>query len=81
MDGQSLRQLSSFFYRQSSKHEIDFVAFNTFYEIKTGKTSPSEFLWFPKTFPDKHLFIVSSAQFETSFCTGITMEDFLLERY
>lgn len=71
------------YYWQSKQHEIDFIATapaENHYEIKAGKASPSEFLWFPKTFPHAHLTVVSTERFETGFCTGITMEDFLLER-
>jgi predicted AAA+ superfamily ATPase len=68
------------YFWQSKQHEIDFVVTNHFYEIKTGKTSPSECQWFSKLFPKDHLIIISSERFETGFCTSITMEDFLLER-
>jgi len=65
----------------SKNSEIDFV-FNghRFIEVKSGFSSPNEFLWFTKVFPGSHLTVISSQRFETSFCRGITLEDFLREQ-
>jgi predicted AAA+ superfamily ATPase len=58
------------YYWQSKQHELVFVTADSYYEIKVGKASPSEFLWFPKVFPHERLTVVSSERFETRFLPG-----------
>ncbi|MGD9201546.1 MAG: AAA family ATPase [Chitinispirillia bacterium] len=66
---------------QSKNHEIDYVVDSMqFIEVKRGKSSPFDFTWFKTIFPEKKLTIINSERFETSFCDGITLEDFLLEK-
>ena len=67
-------------YWRSSDHEIDFVVNKeSFIEVKRGACSPMEFTWFAKMFPGAHLIVVNANRFDTAFCTGITLQDFLLE--
>lgn len=68
------------YFWHTKQHEIELVVSDRFYEVKVGNTLPSQFQWFPMIFPNDHLMIISPERFETGFCTGITMEDFLLER-
>lgn len=66
---------------QNKQHEIDFVAnTDTLIEVKRGKASPIEFAWFTKQFPGKHLIVICANRFNTKHITGITLEDFLLEK-
>jgi predicted AAA+ superfamily ATPase len=66
------------YYWKSKNHEVDFIYdADMFYEVKAGAASPSEFLWFPKSFPNEKLTVISSRRFKSAFCTGITLEDFL----
>ena len=68
-------------YWQCKDHEIDFVRNRDEYiEVKHGRCSPLEFAWFPKILPGARLTIINTSRFETSFCRGITLEDFLLGR-
>ena len=65
---------------QSKEHEIDFIADGThLIEVKYGKVSPIEFSWFPRVFPAHRLTVINTERFETAFCRGVTLEDFLLE--
>lgn len=67
------------YFWKSEKNEVDFLIDNdVFIEVKLGKVNPSEFSWFPKVFPNKKLLIVCTERFETSFCKGVTLSDFLL---
>jgi predicted AAA+ superfamily ATPase len=76
--GDDFPEVMSFW--QSDNHEIDFVVDGSrFIEVKRGKVSPVEYTWFPRTFPGKHLTIINTDRFETSFCRGVTLEDFLVE--
>lgn len=69
-----------FLHYRSKEHELDFVIDeNTFLEVKHGGASPVEFSWFPRSFPNGHLTVINRNRFETSFCQGILMEDFLLQ--
>jgi predicted AAA+ superfamily ATPase len=62
----------------SKEHEIDFVAgSDSFIEVKTGKTNPLEFAWFPRVFPRGRLTVVSESSYETDRIRGVTMEAFL----
>jgi hypothetical protein len=36
-----------------------------------------EFTWFLKDFPGALLTVINTERFETGFCRGITMQDFL----
>lgn len=64
---------------QSKEHEIDFIIDEKhFVEVKYGRASPMEFLWFQKEYPGCFLTIINTNRFETAFCRGITMKDFLL---
>jgi predicted AAA+ superfamily ATPase len=60
--------------------EIDFVYNDVAYEVKRGAASPQEFLWFRQAFPKSRLVVVCSTPFETNWCRGVTLEDFLLEK-
>ncbi len=66
----------------SREHEIDFVESpSSFVEVKLGRTSPLEFAWFPKTFPNvRRLTVVSESRYETDQIVGVTIGDFLLGR-
>lgn len=76
--GEDFPEIQSFW--KSDKHELDFVTGNNRYiEVKRGRSSPQEFLWFARSFgKDSRLTIINEARFETDFCTGVTLEDFLL---
>ncbi len=66
---------------QGGGHELNFVVKeNHFLEVKRGRCSPTEFTWVPQMLPGTRLTVVNAARFETSFCRGITLEDFLLGR-
>lgn len=63
---------------QSKEHEIDFIINEEhFVEVKYGKASPMEFTWFQHEYPGCFLTIINTSRFETGFCRGITMEEFL----
>lgn len=63
----------------SKEHELDFVlGSDSFIEVKAGKTTPVEFAWFPRTFPNARLTVVSDSSYETARIRGITMDEFLL---
>lgn len=65
---------------KSSEHEIDFIdCENNMYEVKLGKTSPTEFLWFKKTFPNKKLTVISASAYEHDWIIGKTIHQFLME--
>jgi predicted AAA+ superfamily ATPase len=67
---------------QSKEHEVDFVLENgSFIEVKYGAASPLDFVWFPKVFHNKELVVINTKRFQSGFCKGITLEDFLLEKY
>ena len=66
-------------YWQGGSHELDFVLGSAeFLEVKRGRTGPLDFAWFPKTFPDGRLTVVSASRFETDQVVGVTLEDFML---
>jgi len=66
-------------YWQGKAHELDFVLERGgFVEVKRGRTTPIEFSWFPKVFPNRRLTVISQSRFETRRIKGITLEDFLL---
>jgi predicted AAA+ superfamily ATPase len=66
---------------QSHDHEIDFLLpeQSLYIEVKSGQTSPTEFMWFLKSFKKEKLLVIGKNQFETERITGITLEDFLLK--
>lgn len=66
---------------QSKDHEIDFFLpdQSLYLEVKVGQTSPTEFLWFLKSFKKEYLLVISKNRFETERIIGITLEDFLLK--
>jgi predicted AAA+ superfamily ATPase len=61
-----------------NNREVDFLYNNTAYEVKRGAASPDEFLWFRQAFPKAYLVVICSTPFETAWCRGVTLEDFLL---
>lgn len=63
---------------QGKDHELDFVlGMDDFIELKRGRTTPVEFSWFPRSFPQGRLTVVSSSRYETRNVRGVTLEDFL----
>ena len=69
-------------YWKTSSHEIDFVhQRNIFIEVKRGKSSPLEYGWFSNEFRNTRLIVINSQRFETQNIVGITLEDFLLNRF
>lgn len=72
--------LSPLAFWQSDKHEIDFlITEDHWLEVKRGNSSPLEFTWFIKQFPNKKLTVVNTSIFSTDYIHGITLEDFLSE--
>jgi hypothetical protein len=66
-------------YWQGGNHELNFVLGPTeFLEVKRGRTSPLDFAWFPKSFPDGQLIVVGATRFNTDQITGLTLADYLL---
>lgn len=66
-------------YWQGGERELDFVLGPCqFLEVKRGRTGPLDFAWFPKSFPDGRLTVVSASRFETDRIVGVTLEEFLL---
>jgi predicted AAA+ superfamily ATPase len=64
---------------QSPSHEVDFVVEpHQMLEVKRGPTTPLEFGWFPKAFPDAYLTVISHSRYETTRIRGVTLEEFLL---
>ncbi len=73
------------YYWKSDTNEIDLIVNplsknKTFIEVKSGKASISDFIWFPKVFPKSVLTIINQSSFENSFCKGISFIDFLSEK-
>jgi len=62
----------------SGDREIDFFVNDVAYEVKRGSATADEFVWFHRAYPKKHLVVVSSSRFATRWCTGVTLEEFLL---
>ena len=76
--GDEFPELQKFW--NSKSHELDFVVDESdFIEIKRGKVAASDYSWFPQTFPKSRLTLINKDRFETSFCRGITLEDFFSE--
>ncbi|MBI3292727.1 MAG: ATP-binding protein [Elusimicrobia bacterium] len=76
-DGKDLPERLAFW--SSNEHELDYVVQpDLFIEVKKGKTSPLEFSWFPKNFPQSKLWVINTERYETSHLVGLTFEDFLL---
>ena len=66
-------------YWASKEHEVDFVDHaRRLYEVKSGRTGPMDFAWFPRVFPGRRLLVIGTSEFRTSNVVGITMEQFLL---
>jgi predicted AAA+ superfamily ATPase len=66
----------------SDKHELDFVpAPNQFIDVKRGTENPYNYAWFLKNHPKGYLTIINQAIFETERIKGITLENFLLEKF
>jgi predicted AAA+ superfamily ATPase len=65
---------------QSKEHEIDFILpeKNLFLEVKAGKCSPLEFVWFLKIFKKQKLTVVNKNTFEADRIIGMSLESFLL---
>lgn len=70
----------SFYFWQSTQHEIDFVLTENekFIEVKAGKEVETNFVWFLKGFPKSQLTVINQNRFESDRIQGITLEDFLL---
>jgi len=65
---------------QSKEQEIDFVLSNKhLLEVKRGKTSPLEFAWFNKQFPNAKLTVISDNNYKTDKVLYCQLEEFLLE--
>ena len=65
---------------QSKSHGLDFVVDGEQHvQVKRGRASPLEFDWWPRTFPQGHLTVVSDERFDAGRIRGVTLEDFLLE--
>ena len=63
----------------SKEHEIDFVDHGrNLYAVKVGETSPVDFAWFSKVFPQRKLLVVGGSEFRSASIKGITIEQFLL---
>lgn len=61
-------------------HEIDFVdSSRSFYEVKSGSTSPIEFSWFNKSFPGKTLHVVSESEFSAGKVKSTTFAKWLYD--
>ncbi|HXW52617.1 MAG TPA: AAA family ATPase, partial [Myxococcota bacterium] len=70
------------YFWESDKHELDFVlSQNQFIEVKRGAENPYNYAWFLKSHPKGHLTIINQATFETEHIRGITLENFLLEKF
>lgn len=66
---------------QNKTHEIDFVVSpKEFIEVKRGQTTAYEFGWFLRQFPNQYLTIINKNTFNKSQITGLTIEDFLLQK-
>ncbi|HEY8269969.1 MAG TPA: AAA family ATPase [Pseudobdellovibrionaceae bacterium] len=67
------------FFWSNDHHEIDFISPQQWYEVKSGGFSPTEFLWFPKSFPRRTLKVISSVPLEVSpsFMTTESLETLL----
>ena len=65
---------------QGAGREIDFaLGGNVFVEVKHGRTSPTEYAWFPKVFPKGRLVVVGRDTWEAGPVRGTTLERFLLD--
>jgi predicted AAA+ superfamily ATPase len=63
---------------KSDEHELDFLDENSdFIEVKAGKAAALEFSWFRKVFPKKRLTVICSTPFETDWCVGLTLHQYL----
>ncbi len=65
-------------YWSQEGHEIDFVDKEFHVEVKRGKTSPIDFTWFPKVFPNRHLWVIGDSSWKTDFGTGLDWQEFML---
>lgn len=65
---------------QSKTHEIDFVTADGFLEVKRGKCTALEFVWFAKQFPNQTLTVITNTPFEARNVRGISMEQYLMEQ-
>jgi len=64
---------------QGGGHETDFVVNPRLHvEAKRGAVSPTDFTWFPRSFPKADLLVVNSRRFTATRVIGVTLEDFLL---
>ena len=65
-------------YWQTSSHEIDFIyQGKSFIEVKRGKSSPLDYAWFNKEFPNSRLIVINTERFESKNIVGVTMEEYL----
>lgn len=65
---------------QNKEHEIDFVSpIDGFIEVKRGGSSPLEFSWFIRQFPNGKLTVINSKKFATETINGISLEEFLMQ--
>lgn len=66
---------------QDKNNEIDFVVPpHEFIEVKRGRSSALEFGWFIHKFPRNKLTVINSQSFSTATISGISLEDFLLQK-
>ncbi|MFC1760805.1 ATP-binding protein [Planctomycetota bacterium] len=66
------------YFWQSKSNEIDFLVNGSqFIEVKRGTTSPVDFTWFSKVFPNQRLHVISQSQYNTEAIVGMHIEDFL----
>ena len=62
----------------SKQNEIDYVVNpRLLIEVKRGRTQPSEFAWFGRSFPSAHLRIVGRERFAADRVRGLTIAELL----
>ena len=72
--------LSPLAFWQDQHHEIDFVLSpEHLLEVKRGRSSPLEFNWFHKQFPQQKLTVINTDIFVTDQIQGLSLETFLLD--
>ena len=65
-------------YWQGREHGIDFVLDpRHFLKVKRGRSSPLDFAWFARTFPDSHLTVVGESRYKTDHIEGVAFHEFL----
>ncbi len=64
---------------KSDKNEIDFVDGDQFIEVKSGKVSMQDFLWFTKVFPKKKLLVIAENAMENDWFKAQNIHDFMMD--